>query len=293
MAVISTPLESKYGFKGPGFLVDEFGNISATSISTTTATNNAFVDFTVTENSVTDPTEYLIEEVTGDTPSITVSRSGSFTFFLTVPNLGFNIYEEDQTTLYNIGLSHSDGTTGSNAQGKSSGTLIFSVPASAPALLYYGDTNRNIFGTINIIDPLGSFSSVDINATTLATSSSTGALTVAGGVGIAGDLYVGGTLNIDGIGITSISSPTNLELEAANQIVVKIDGSVLGIINSEGSSTPIVNTTINNTAIGEITPSTAAFTSATVANLPTVDTSITNKQYVDSTALALSIAFGL
>lgn len=293
MAVISTPLESKYGFKGPGFLVDEFGNISATSISTTTATNNAFVDFTVTENSVTDPTEYLIEEVTGDTPSITVSRSGSFTFFLTVPNLGFNIYEEDQTTLYNIGLSHSDGTTGSNAQGKSSGTLIFSVSASAPALLYYGDTNRNIFGTINIIDPLGSFSSVDINATTLATSSSTGALTVAGGVGIAGDLYVGGTLNIDGIGITSISSPTNLELEAANQIVVKIDGSVLGIINSEGSSTPIVNTTINNTAIGEITPSTAAFTSATVANLPTVDTSITNKQYVDSTALALSIAFGL
>ena len=293
MAVISTPLESKYGFKGPGFLVDEFGNISATSISTTTATNNAFVDFTVTENSITDPTEYLIEEVTGDTPSITVSRSGSFTFFLTVPNLGFNIYEEDQTTLYNIGLSHSDGTTGSNAQGKSSGTLIFSVSASAPALLYYGDTNRNIFGTINIIDPLGSFSSVDINATTLATSSSTGALTVAGGVGIAGDLYVGGTLNIDGIGITSISSPTNLELEAANQIVVKIDGSVLGIINSEGSSTPIVNTTINNTAIGEITPSTAAFTSATVANLPTVDTSITNKQYVDSTALALSIAFGL
>ena len=38
---------------------------------------------------------------------------------------------------------------------------------------------------------------------------------------------------------------------------------------------------------------TAAFTSATVVNTPTVDSSITNKQYVDSTALSLAIAFGL
>jgi len=137
------------------------------------------------------------------------------------------------------------------------------------------------------------FSRADINAITASTSSTTGALVVAGGVGIVGDLYVGGTLNIDGIGITKISSSTNLELEAANQIVVKIDGDTLGIVKSTGSTVPVVDTTINNTTIGATAPSTAAFTSATVANLPTTDFSVANRQYVDSTALALSIAFGL
>jgi len=205
----------------------------------------------------------------------------------------FNIYEDDQVTLYSDGLSHTDGSAGSLAQGKSSGALNFSIAPNTPNLLYYGDSNRTIFGIINIVDPIGVFSTVDINATTSASNSLTGALTVAGGVGIAGDLYVGGTLNIDGIGITKISSSTNLELEAVNQIVIKIDGSTLGIVKSTGSTVPVVDTTINNTAIGTTTPSTAAFTSATVANLPTTDSSIANRQYVDSTALALSIAFGL
>ena len=45
--------------------------------------------------------------------------------------------------------------------------------------------------------------------------------------------------------------------------------------------------------IGATAPSTASFTSATVANLPTTDSSIANRQYVDSTSLALAIAFGL
>jgi len=293
MAVINSPFESRYGFKGPGFLVDNFGNITANSIITSIATGSAIVDFTITENSDTDPTAYNIQEVGNDTPSITLARSSAYTFFLNTPNLNFNIYEDDQVTLYSDGLSHTDGSAGSLAQGKSSGTLNFSIAPNTPNLLYYGDSNRTIFGIINIVDPIGVFSTVDVNATTSATSSTTGAFTVAGGVGIAGDLYVGGTLNIDGIGITKISSSTNLELEAVNQIVIKIDGSTLGIVKSTGSTVPVVDTTINNTAIGTTTPSTASFTSATVANLPTTDSSIANRQYVDSTALALSIAFGL
>lgn len=40
-------------------------------------------------------------------------------------------------TLYNDGLSHSDGTTGINAQEKIDGVLTFKVPKDAPDTLYY------------------------------------------------------------------------------------------------------------------------------------------------------------
>jgi hypothetical protein len=42
-----------------------------------------------------------------------------------------------------------------------------------------------------------------------------------------------------------------------------------------------------------VTPSTAAFTTATISQSPTTNTSATNKYYVDKTATALAIAFGL
>ena len=290
MAVINAPFESKYGFKGPGFLVDELGNITATSIITSSApTETDIVDYTITENA----NAFSFTTLSGDNPVLTLARSRSYKFSLILPILGFRIYQSDQTTLYNVGLAHSDGTTGANAQGKTTGTLSISLSVDAPDVLYYSNNEGTIFGTINVVDPIGVFSTVNINSTNASTSSSTGALTVAGGVGIAGDLYVAGSLNIDGIGITSISSPTNLELDASNKIVVKIDGSTIGAIGAEGLSIPITNTTINNTVIGDISPSTAAFTSATVANLPTADSSVTNRQYVDSTALSLAIAFGL
>ena len=289
MAVINSPFESQYGFKGPGFSVDNLGNITATSIITVTSESDDIVDYNVSENAL----NFLFTEAAGNTPTITLARSSAYKFKLTVPNLGFKIYQADKVTLYDIGLNHSDGTSGSDAQGKISGILSFTISTEAPAVLYYGNTIGNIFGTINIIDPAGVFSTSAINASTASTSSTTGALTVAGGTGIAGDLYIGGSLNVDGIGISSLNSSTNLELEAGNHIIVKIDGTSLGIIKSTGSTVPVVDTTINNSAIGVVTPSTAAFTSGSVASLPTVETSITNKQYVDSTSLSLAIAFGL
>jgi len=291
MAVVNSPFESQYGFKGPGFSVDEFGNITATSITTSTvdAVDDSIVDFAVTESS----NNFLIEGYAGNSPTITLARSKTYRFNLVVPELTFNIYSADQSTLYSTGLRHNDGTTAADAQGKVSGILEFQVPIDAPNTLYYGNDVANVFGTINIVDPIGIFSTVDINSTTESISSKTGALTVAGGVGIEGDLYVGGSLNIDGIGITTISSPTNLELEAANNIIIKVDGNTIGTVNTTGSTLPVINTSINNTVIGATTPETAAFTSATVLGSPTVDKSVTNKQYVDSIALSLAIAFGL
>lgn len=289
MAVINSPFESQYGFKGPGFTVDEQGNITATSIVTSVDNAVNSVDFTVSETGG----QFTFLEVAGNNPTITLARSSVYRFLLDTPELKFKIFESDQETAYNTGLTHSDGSIGADAQSKESGILVFSVSTAAPSVLYYGDNTGSIFGTINIVNPAGSFSTVSINSATASTSSITGALTVAGGVGIDGDLFISGSLNVDGIGITSISSNTNLELEAANNIVIKIDGNILGIVAPTGSSIPVVDTSINNTIIGAITPAIAAFTSATVVNSPTVNASVTNKQYVDSTALSLAIAFGL
>ena len=116
---------------------------------------------------------------------------------------------------------------------------------------------------------------------------------MAGGVGIAEDLYVGGRLNVSGTGIAKLDSTTNLDINAANKIILQVGNIKLGEINSQGLAIAINNSSIDNTVIGATSPSTAAFTSGTVSSLPIVKTSLTNRQYVDSTSLSLAIAFGL
>ena len=293
MAVTNSPFESQYGFKGPGFSVDSLGNITATSIITSIADDDdgvvGLADFTVTELD----NAYQITGALGSNPAITVARASSYKFSLTVPLLGFTIYSALPSTKYNTGLTYQDGTTGEDAQGKLTGTLTFNVSLNAPSVLYYGNALGNVYGTINVVDPVGQFSSIDVNSTTNATSSTTGAITIAGGASVEKDFYIGGALNIAGLGISSLSSSTNLELNATNKVILKIDSIKLGELNSTGLAVTINNSTIDNTVIGATAPSTASFTSATVANLPTTDSSIANRQYVDSTSLALAIAFGL
>ena len=295
MPVVNSPFESQYGFKGPGFSVDSEGNIVAASIITLDSQEQddvVFVDFTITDS---DNDFFFAEEGETANPTITLARQRSYNFSLDVPDLKFQILagNEVDSLQYNTGLSHSDGSQGADAQNKSTGTLRWAVPLNAPSRLYYADQLRNNIGIINIVDPTGLFSTVDINSELNSTSSTTGAVTIAGGVGIEKDLHVGGSLNVSGVGIPRVSSLTNLELNAANKIILQVEDIKLGEISSSGLSITINNSTINNTTIGETAPTTAAFTSATVLNLPTVDNSVTNRQYVDSTALSLAIAFGL
>tara|TARA_B110000977_G_scaffold142662_1_gene181083 strand:+ start:218 stop:1090 length:873 start_codon:yes stop_codon:yes gene_type:complete len=290
MAVINSPFESQYGFKAPGFSVDNEGNITATSIITSAAPSESdIVDFVVGELN----NAFTIVGYAASNPTITIARAGSYKFGLTVPNLGFTIYSALPSTKYNTGLVYQDSTTGVDAQGKLTGTLTFNVALGTPDVLYYGNAIGNVYGTINVIDPVGQFSTIDVNSTANATSSTTGAVTIAGGASVEKDFYIGGELNISGLGIPRLSSLTNLELNATNKVILQVDNIKLGELNSTGLAVTINNSTIDNTVIGATTPSTAAFTSGTVASLPTTDTSMTNRQYVDSTSLSLAIAFGL
>ena len=293
--LVKSRFRSEYGFESSGFLIDEEGNISAKSI-TLVDQEPEIVDTDL-------PADRKFVEVNGnfrivgnaiDNPGFIVFRTRTTTIDLDLSSLTFNIYSDaGLTTLYNSGLSHSDGDAGVDAQGKTSGRIAWNVPLIAPNTLYYANTDGTVSGTITIENAPSAFSEVSITGTTASSSTTTGALTVAGGVGIAEDLNLGGNLNIQGVGIPALSSDTNLDLSAGNAIVVRVNDILLGRIKSTGSTIPVVDTTINNTIIGATTPSTAAFTSATVSLEPTVQTSIANKEYVDRTATALAIAFGL
>lgn len=292
--LVNTPFRSKYGFESTGFVVDSLGNISAKSISLVDAAEVPDTDLPADKSFNEVGGNFRLSGDTIDNPGLTVFRTKTITIDLDLTTLNFNIYSDAGfTTLYSLGLTHDSGDTGVDAQGKTSGRIAWTIPLAAPDTLYYANTAGTVSGTITVENAPSAFSEVDITSTIASTSTTTGALTVAGGTGIAGDLNLGGNLNIQGIGIPALSSSTNLDLSAGNKIVVKINDVLLGSIGATGSELPVVDTTINNTTIGTTTPATAAFTSATVSSEPTINSGIANKQYVDRTAVALAIAFGL
>lgn len=300
-----TPFESGYGFKSPGFSVDTEGNLTATSFNIVQDVVAGVYDFVLSE---TDNTNFTIQNYIGNNPSITLSRGKTYTFQLSLSNFTFFIKKSDGTTNQTAGLSHSSGDIGEDAQGKSSGILSFTVPSSAEDTLYYQNADGTAQGTITIVDPAGLFSTVSVTSETNSTSGSTGALVVAGGLGVAKDLYVEGSLNVAGTGISRLDSSNNLELNSANKIILQIDNVTVGSVNSEGLTTTLNNSSmltstigtstittsiIDNTTIGLTTPTSAKFTTAEITSAPLNNNDATNKSYVDTTVTALSIALGM
>ncbi|MDB4348962.1 hypothetical protein OAA64_01410 [bacterium] len=300
MPIVNNPFESEYGFKSPGFEVDANGNIVATSITAAGAGGGAsgVSDWTVTDTA----TGFIFSGEAGENPEITVYRNSRFTFNLNLSTQAFKFYSDAGTTLYNTGLVHSDGTINQFAQGKTDGQLQWTVAIDAPAVLYYGNVDGTITGQITILDQPGKFGTLQVTDLTQSTSAGTGALTVLGGAGIAKDLYVGGStttsgLDVDGLGIAKVNSTTNLEINATNRVVFQINNTYKGNINSSGLSIPIfssaiTDSTLDGTPIGATTPSTATFTTGVVQNAPTINTSMTNKSYVDVTSIVYAIALG-
>jgi hypothetical protein len=293
--IVNTPFRSKYGFESTGFLVDTEGNISAKSISLVDeAPAPDDTDLPADRSFTEQGGSFRISGIGSNNPGFTVFRTKTTTIDLDLSTLTFNIYSDSSfTTLYNNGIIHSDGDSGVDAQGKQDGRISWTIPLTAPDTLYYANTSGTVSGIITVQNAPSAFSEVSITGTTPSTSTTTGALTVLGGIGASGDLNLGGNLNIQGVGIPALKSGTNLDLEAGNSIVIRVDDVLIGKIESSGSTVPVTSTTINNTTIGATVPSTAAFTSATVSTEPAVANAVANKQYVDRTATALSIAFGL
>lgn len=289
--IINSPLNSTFGFSSPNFSVDALGNVVARSVTQSEGiTDDAIVDFTVTDSN---SNSFFIAPSLTINPPITVFRSSTAVFALDLDAQVFNLYLEDQSTTYYTGLKHSDGSSGEQSLSKQTGRLSWTVPVSAPDVLYYGNQSSGAFGLITVGDAIGQFSSVNITQGIDSESTTTGSLIVTGGVGISAALNVGSSITANELISDTITSLSSLSLIANSEIVITIDDIETGTIGAAGLTMPVTNTTINNTVIGNITPSTATFVSASITELPTTNNNITNKVYVDSTATALAIAFGL
>lgn len=291
-----TAFETDYGFKSPSFSVDALGNIIANAITTTEPIGSGGSDgatsvtsYTITENEAN--TSFQFSGVLDGNPTIELERGRTYTFNLNLEDLAFYVFESDGITSF-TNITDSDGNTGLAAQGRSTGLIQLSITATTADPLIYSNEDGSITGQFHIIDPTGSFGSIAISNTTQSTGLGTGSLRVSGGASIEKDLYLGGNVVFEGTGDVKFDSSTNLTIGALNKVIVVIDGEKLGEITTEGIETPIANTTIENTTIGSTTPSTASFTSAEVSETPTAVNNVTNKAYVDSQDVALSIALG-
>jgi hypothetical protein len=290
--IISSPFKSEFGFSSPNFSVDALGNVIARSIIQSEGTaNDAPVDFEVTES--TGGASFYIAPSTLNNPPIEVFRSSTYVFSLDLSVQVFNLYLEDQSTLYTAGIKHSDGSIGVDALSKQEGKISWLIPVNAPDVLYYGNQSTGDFGLITVGDAIGQFSTVNITEDISSTSATTGSLTVVGGAGITENLNVGETITANELSSSLITSASTLELSSTGNLSIRINNTVTGTIGVSGSTVPVINTTINDTVIGDVTPSSATFVTASITELPTTNNNITNKLYVDSTATALAIAFGI
>ena len=267
----NSPYQSDFGFTSPGFTVDAQGNIVANSISLADETQDSVIgDFEFTDNG----TNFFIVGIDNANPTIELARGRSYTFELSLTSFALELIKENESDFVTFNLTHSDGSTGEDAQGKATGLLSFTIPQNYQEdAIIYRNVGTPTKGTFNVVDPTGLFSTVNLTSTIQSTTPETGALTVLGGVGIQKNLTIGGELNI-----------SNLSVYNDEIVVTASDSSIVGSITASGSSLPVVNTTISN--------STATFTSASITSQPTENNDITNKTYVDSTVSALAIALG-
>lgn len=114
----------------------------------------------------------------------------------------------------NVGGSITVGTTSFTAGSIGSSVswgMIYTSALASPAIGQFAWYNYNASVEYARIDPTGNFK---IGTTTAPTSATTGALTVAGGVGIGSDVYIGGRLYVLGSNIFLSSANCGFEIGA-------------------------------------------------------------------------------
>mgnify|MGYP003321569469 FL=1 len=339
MTVTKSPFEAQAGYKSPGFTVDELGNVTVRTL-TYTVQEEASVsgDFILRENGGNFNIDgYWIEGTTTllTNPSIAIVRGNAYTFTILLRSGGggsltLNILQDDSANpsgskvVYNNGLSWTsvDGNTtltGNESQGQYDGKTLFTVPANAPSVLYYGDSDGNPRGTIVVTDPtisgIGSFSSI-LTTGDLTAQGENATITLAP-TGSSGTVVInptnGGTLSNMDVNALKLTSTDNVTLAGANSIITinptgmgtvevnpntagKMDNVTIGTTTARNGTFLDLKSssgTLNNTVIGNVNPAAGNFTVATMTATPVGPNQVTNKKYVDTTASALAIALGV
>ena len=121
MAVNYKQFEANYGFKSPGFTVDNLGNVSVRTITNTyTPTASDSIDYTVTEQtnnfSIVDKDSNNL----GSNPALDLKRGTTYVFDLNTTSITWNIFSPDTNNnavpgvSYSNGLSHTTSINGQN-----------------------------------------------------------------------------------------------------------------------------------------------------------------------------------
>lgn len=294
MAVTYNPFESEYGFKSPGFTVDENGNVTVRSL--------AYIE---TEEEIVEGRLYFNEQGVGEqavftqdgvlnagsdtlrsNPPLEFTRGETYSFNLNnFTFLTWNIFYEDPlgisstiidgvpVVLYNEGLSYKtsddalETLDGEAAQGKTSGIVTFKVPVLAPDQLWYATGDGSVFGRITTADPtitgIGSFSLLNvIGDATLRGEDAEITLAPTGAYGTV-------TINPSGAGTLSNMYVNALTLSATDTTTINPDNRNV-TITPTGSGTLTVSSgttgTIDNVAVGQTTPQDGSFLALNAQN---------------------------
>lgn len=297
MPILTNPLESKYGFKSPGFTVDTLGNITARTISAAGVTGP---DYTVNESS----SNFIFEDLEGTNPPISLIRGNSYTIALNLNLLAFYI-KDAEDNLYSDGLVHSSGDEGEDAQGKKTGTLTFTVPDNAPSLLYYTDSVL-AEGIITISDPssfgrgiftrLTATGNVDFDGTNAQISiqpSGTGSVTVKPNTtGQINNMVIGDEDPVNGT-FADLSATANLDV--TQDVTVGGDVDVTGTITadtfeSNGTGVPTINSSSSLIldALTDVTAKISGTTKLTVNNSGVVISSLEVTNGINNTTIGMT-----
>lgn len=294
MAVTYNPFESDFGFKSPGFTVDENGNVTVTSLSYVEAEQvNIEGRFYFNEQGIGQQSTYTLDgtlidgtEQLQENPPISLVRGTSYSFNLnSFTFLTWNIWAEDETglstvlindtpvVLYTDGISYkvsddADTTlTGQDALGKTVGVFFFEVPALAPTQLWYGTGDGSVFGSITTADPtitgVGSFSSLNvIGDATLRGQDAEIVLSPTGE-------YSTVVINPAGTGTISNMHVSALTLSASDTTTINPDNRNVTIAPT-GTGKIIVSSattgTLDNVEIGQTTPADGSFLALNAEN---------------------------
>ena len=117
-----------------------------------------------------------------------------------------------------------------NATSTSTGSLIVAAGVGIGQDLWVGGlvTATNLYSKAISVANSGTFNTVIVNGTTASVSVSTGALVVKGGVGVAGDLYVGGKV---------IAQELNIQYTTVTTTLVKTDDIIQTTNNTNATTT--------------------------------------------------------
>ena len=223
---------------------------------------------------------YLFDQYPGDNPTLYAVAGDTLAFRLALGG-GHPITIQSAAVNYDTGLNHVTpaGTvsTGSAAQGKTTGTLYWKIPGNAAGTYTYQcSVHASMKGNIVVSSPTaGSFTSLSVTGNITGGNILTGGLVSATGNVTGGNLVTGGLVSATGnVSGGNLNVTGNIVDTGALTIITGSNGNIT--LAPNGSGVTIVNTDLRNgqaNGVGNIGSSSGYFN--------TVFAKATSAQYAD------------